>query len=134
MKRNALVALVERTNSGYSAYYPDIDDAIATTGQTISELKENLANATVLYIEEMKTRGQDVSHLEGKEVEIKLDVKQFFEFFPSLNVSGFSKYTGINRSLLAQYVRGLRVPSETQSLRILEGIHKLGRDYQAIQF
>ena len=133
MEKRTLIALVERTGTGYSAYFPDITETITTTGETIAELRENLKEALELYVEVAEDRGLKVAHLKA-EVELRLDVQQFFEFFSALNVSGFAQYTGINRSLLAQYAKGLKKPSEKQSMKILSGIHALAKDYEAVQF
>lgn len=53
------------------------------------------------------------------------NLKEIFKAYP-INVSGFALYSGINRSLLSQYVSGKKVPSEKQVLKIVESLNKLG--------
>lgn len=128
-----LTAIVEKTGTGYSAYIDHNDQVVAaTTGTTLVELKFNLQEALNLFIEVSIEMGQDVAGLENANIQLQLDVPHFFEYYKTINVSAFSEYTGLNRSLLSQYATGKKQPSEKQSLKIIEGIHKLGKEYLSI--
>ncbi len=106
--------IVERTKTGYSAYaekYP-----LYTVGNSLIELKENMLEALNLHFE-----------AEGKvfneaDLKITLDLPQFFEFYKIINAKALSERIGMNQSLLAQYIKGIKKPSANQTLKILRGV------------
>jgi predicted RNase H-like HicB family nuclease len=118
--------VVERTKTGYSAYaakYP-----VYTTGKSLDELKANMLEAVNLYFEK---KGKNFT---GKDLEITLDLPQFFEFYKVINAKALSERIGMNQSLLAQYINGNKKPSRTQTLRILKGVQQIGSELAAIRF
>ena len=118
--------IVERTKTGYSAYaekYP-----LYTVGNSLIDLKENMLEALNLHFE-----------AEGKvfnetDLKITLDLPQFFEFYKVINAKGLSERIGMNQSLLAQYIKGIKKPSANQTLKILRGVQQIGNELAAIQF
>jgi len=124
MKKVEIV--VERTNTGYSAYaknYP-----AATTGKDLIELKSNMIEAINLYLEE---KGQ---HVFENDIKVTLDLAQFFEFYKVINAKAFSERIGMNQSLLAQYIKGIKKPSPLQTQRILKGVQQIGKELAEIRF
>jgi predicted RNase H-like HicB family nuclease len=118
--------IIERTKTGYSAYvkkYP-----VYAVGRSLEELKANMLEALNLYFE-----GQD-KVVEEKDLKVTLDLPQFFEFYKVINAKALSERIGINQSLLAQYIKGNKKPSTTQTLRILKGVQQVGKELAAIQF
>jgi predicted RNase H-like HicB family nuclease len=118
--------VVERTKTGYSAYaakYP-----VYTTGKSLDELKANMLEAVNLYLEK---QGKTLTE---KDLEITLDLPQFFEFYKVINAKALSERIGMNQSLLAQYINGNKKPSRTQTLRILKGVQQIGSELAAIRF
>ena len=118
--------IIERTNTGFSAYsnkYP-----VSTTGITLDELKSNILEALNLYFEE---KGKEIKE---EDLKITLDLPQFFQFYKVINAKALSERIGMNQSLLAQYISGIKKPSSTQTQKILEGIHQLGRELSEIKF
>ncbi len=59
---------------------------------------------------------------------------QFFKFYKVINAKALSKRIGINQSLLAQYIKGIKKPSTAQTRRILKGVRDVGRELAAIEF
>ncbi len=118
--------IVERTNTGFSAYakkYP-----VYTTGANLEELKARILEAINLYFEK---QGKIISETE---LRISLDLPQFFEFYKVINAKALSERIGINQSLLAQYIKGIKKPSPKQTKRILNGVQQVGNELAAIQF
>jgi len=118
--------IVERTKTGYSAYaekYP-----VYTAGSSLEELKANILEALNLYLEK---QGKALTE---KDLKITLDLPQFFEFYKVINAKALSERIGINQSLLAQYIKGIKKPSSTQTKRILKGVQQVGKELAAIQF
>ncbi|MFO7617930.1 MAG: hypothetical protein R6V75_11840 [Bacteroidales bacterium] len=112
--------IIERTNTGYSAYAEDY--LIFTAGGDMAELKANILEASNLHFEE---EGRAIS---PEDIKITLDLPQFFKFYKVINAKALSERIGMNQSLLAQYIHGHKKPSRAQTERILRGIQQLGRE------
>jgi len=118
--------IVERTRTGYSAYaskYP-----VYTTGKSLDQLKANIIEAINLQFSEKGTI------INEKDLKITLDLSQFFEFYKVINAKALSERIGMNQSLLAQYIKGIKKPSSAQTQRILKGIRQVGRELAEIEF
>lgn len=118
--------IVEKTKTGYSAYaskYP-----VFTVGSSLGELKANILEAINLHFEK---QGRKIDEIDLK---IALDLPQFFEFYKVINAKALSERIGINQSLLAQYIKGIKKPSPTQTQRILKGVQQVGKELAAIRF
>jgi hypothetical protein len=118
--------IIEVTNTGYSAYaekYPAY-----TTGSNLDELKSNILEALNLYFEE--TKGKVVTE---ENLQLTMDLPQFFEFYKVINTTALAQRIGINRSLLAQYVKGIKKPSSTQVNKIMKGVQEIGKELSKVQ-
>ena len=118
--------IVERTKTGYSAYsekYP-----VFTVGKSLQELKANMLEALNLHFE---AKGKIFTEADLK---ITLDLPQFFEFYKVINAKALSERIGMNQSLLAQYIKGIKKPSSNQTLKILHGVQQIGNELAAIRF
>jgi predicted RNase H-like HicB family nuclease len=121
-----ITMIVEKTKTGYSAYaekYP-----VFTVGKTLEELKSNILEAINLHHEKS---GKSVTE---DDLKIVLDLPQFFEFYKVINAKALSERIGMNQSLLAQYIKGIKKPSVTQTHRILKGVQQVGRELAGVQF
>jgi hypothetical protein len=122
--KNKIEMIVEKTETGFSAFsskYP-----IFTTGRTIPELINNSLEASNLYFED------DKIELKQQDLKFELDFKQFFDYYNVLNSKILAKKIGMNPTLLSQYVRGHKKPSEQQTEKILTGIHQIGQELSEI--
>src|SRR5882672_3195409 len=118
--------IVEKTRTGYSAYaekYP-----VYTVGKSLEELKSNILEAVNLLLEKS---GKSVAE---NDLKIVLDLPQFFAFYKVINAKALSERIGMNQSLLAQYIKGVKKPSPTQTQRILKGVQQVGKELAAIRF
>ena len=118
--------IVEKTRTGYSAFAKK--DAVYTTGQTLDELKKNILEAVNFS---KNKRGKPLTE---KNIKITLDIAQFFEFYKVINAKAFSERIGMNQSLLAQYINGIKKPSVQQTYRIIQGIKQVGNELSALHF
>ncbi|MEI6577339.1 MAG: XRE family transcriptional regulator [Bacteroidota bacterium] len=115
-----ITMILEKTNTGFSAYaikYP-----VFTAGKNLDELKKGMLESLNLYFSE---QGRVVRE---NDLLIRLDIPQFFSFYRVINAKALSERIGMNQSLLAQYIKGIKTPSTAQSRRIVNGIHKLGQE------
>jgi len=118
--------IVEKTKTGFSAYaekYP-----VYTVGKSLEELKSNILEAINLFLQD-----SDRSVTEN-DLKILLDMPQFFEFYKVINAKALSQRIGMNQSLLAQYIKGIKKPSPAQTNRILKGVQQVGRELASVQF
>ena len=116
-----VVFIVEKTNTGYSAFAQDYP--VYTVGDSIADVRKNILDAINTWFEH-----KNFPEITEGQIELKLDIPQFFEFYKEINAKAISKRIGINESLLSQYVTGVKKPSTKQRTRILEGIKSLGKE------
>src|SRR5580704_8546012 len=118
--------IVEKTRTGYSAYADKFP--VYTIGKTLEELKSNILEALNLLFE------KDSKSISENDLKIILDLPQFFTFYKVINAKALSERIGMNQSLLAQYIKGVKKPSSTQTNRILRGVQQVGKELAGIQF
>lgn len=56
------------------------------------------------------------------------EVARIFSKFPQINVSEMAKYIGINKSLLAKYIYGIKKPSVERMQKIKQAFHMMGEE------
>ena len=113
-----IVVIIEKTKTGFSAYSEDYP--VFTTGATVNELLDNANEAFSFYF--------DDKNLGTQQIYYEIDFKQFFQYYKVINSKVLAEKIGMNPTLLSQYVRGHKRPSEKQSRRILYGINKIGQE------
>ena len=53
------LTVIEKTNTGYSAYSPDLDGCVST-GSTIEEVTTNMEEAIKFHLEGLKLEGHEI--------------------------------------------------------------------------
>jgi predicted RNase H-like HicB family nuclease len=122
--KKKITMIVEKTDTGFSAFsnnYP-----IYTTGKTMPELIDNAFEASELYFKDEKIK------IERENLKFEMDFKQFFQYYKVINSKFLAEKIGMNPTLLSQYVQGHKKPSETQTEKILLGIHQIGQELSEI--
>ncbi|MFH4968308.1 hypothetical protein V8G61_08900 [Gaetbulibacter sp. M240] len=117
--KTKLTAVIEKTGTGFSGYIKELN-GIATTGDTISEIKED-------FILALELKG-----IENYEIDYVIDLEQFFSYFKVINKSAFAEYIGMNKSLFRQYTGSLTKLSDDKLLDITKGLHNLANDFSNI--
>ncbi|MEP2667860.1 MAG: hypothetical protein ABJH04_02635 [Cyclobacteriaceae bacterium] len=120
-----IVVKVEKTKSGFSAYSEKFP--VYTTGKTLTELTTNMVESFNLFFEE-EGNGKIVT---ANDLDLQLDLSNLFEIFP-INVKAFSNRLGMNYSLLIQYVKGNKKPSQKQTIRILDEMQEIGKELMEV--
>jgi len=116
--KKKIVVIIEKTDTGFSAYAQDLP--VFTTGSSMNELIENVSEAVNLYFED--------ENFDSSRLSLEIDFKQFFQYYKVINSKALAERIGMNPTLLSQYVRGHKKPSEKQRTRILYGINKIGQE------
>ena len=124
--------IVEWTKTGFSAYSKD--HAVATTGETLNELRKNAAEALGLLLDtpRKKPLRPGVSGVTTKEIHFFMDMRYFFKQYRVLNARQLAHRIDMNHTLLSQYVSGAKMPSEEQTERILVGIRKVAKELAGV--
>lgn len=116
--KKKIVVIIEKTDTGFSAYAADFP--VFTTGTSMNELINNITEAFTLYFENDK--------FDDSRLSLEIDFRQFFQYYKVINSKALARKIGMNPTLLSQYVRGHKKPSEQQRRRILYGINKIGHE------
>ena len=66
------------------------------------------------------------------EPDMENEVARLFRMFPQLNVSEMARYIGINKSLLAKYIYGIKRPSPERLEQIKSAFHSVGERLLAV--
>ena len=119
---------VTKENTGYSASTLVNDNFIATEAETFEELKLMVLEAVNLNFEDKGL----VYTID--EIQFEYDLESFFAFYKVINAKALSERIGMNQSLLAQYIKGIKKPSVTQTKRILQGVQQIGRELSEVRF
>lgn len=122
---------VERGDDGYTAAFTERGCTIVGTGSSLMEIDRSLQDG--IDSAASIAKGEDIEFWNSLKFELSLDVPSIFAQFETLNVKAFAERIGMNRSLLQQYVSGKKMPGEKQSIRILNGINALGREYLSLK-
>jgi len=120
--KKKIAVVIEKVDTGFSAYAKNFP--VFTTGSTINELLDNIIEACSLYFKDEKFNAAQIS--------CEIDLKQFFLYYKVINSKALAEKIGMNPTLLSQYVRGHKRPSEQQSRRILYGINRIGQELAEI--
>lgn len=128
MKKPKIKTTIIKEGTGYSANALVAGNFIATEAESFEELRTNILEAVNLTFEEMGF----VYSLE--EIQFEYDLESFFDFYKVINAKALSERIGMNQSLLAQYIKGIKKPSHSQTRRILQGVQQIGRELTEVQF
>jgi hypothetical protein len=120
---------VGKTATGFDAYYTDDGQiAVITTGDNLSELKNNALEAYNLYAEEKHKK-----EIKADQLSFEFDLPSFFEYYNVINARALSARIGMNNALLSHYIKGVKKPSEKQVQKILAGIKDIGKELSELE-
>jgi len=128
MRKPKINITIIKEDAEYSATALVSKVFIATEGENFEELKDNILEAVNLSFED-----KNFSY-KLEEIKFNYDLESFFEFYKVINAKALSERIGMNQSLLAQYIKGIKKPSLAQTKRILNGVQKIGRELSEVNF
>lgn len=135
MEKKVIRLVLEKSDTGYSAYSDDVPGAV-TAGESIEEIKKNYQEVLQLLVEtyESKREKEKAEELRNAEVRYFMDLNTFFEYYSLFNKSELAKYLGINPS----HLRRLSMPnmelSEEKAKQIQVGLQRLSQELKAFSF
>ncbi|NJM14667.1 MAG: XRE family transcriptional regulator [Bacteroidales bacterium] len=128
MKKPKIKITVTKEDTGYSANTLIGGNFIATEAETFEELKSSILEAVNLTFEDKGF----VYAID--EIHFAYDIESFFDFYRVINAKALSERIGMNQSLLAQYIKGIKKPSVSQTKRILQGVQQIGKELSEARF
>ena len=128
MKKQVIKIKVVKEDKGYSATTKVGKNYIATESEYFNELNTMILEALNLAFEE-----KDIVYTIN-DMKFEYDLESFFDFYKVINAKALSERIGMNQSLLAQYIKGIKKPSPDQTKRILEGVQQIGRELSEVKF
>ncbi len=128
MKKPKIAITVTKEDTGYSAHALVKNNFIATEAEVFEELQQMTLEAINLAFE-VKGFIYTID-----EIQFEYDLASFFDFYKVINAKALSERIGMNQSLLAQYIKGIKRPSATQTKHILQGVQQIGRELSEVRF
>ncbi|WP_236980484.1 hypothetical protein [Membranihabitans maritimus] len=127
MKPKIKITIIKE-DTGYNATALVNENFISTEAETFEHLKE-------MILEAVNTTFEDKNFVYTEdEIQFEYDLESFFAFYRVINAKALSQRIGMNQSLLAQYIKGIKKPSAAQTRRILKGVQQIGRELTEVQF
>ena len=128
MKRQTVNIRVMKEDKGYSATTMVNNNFIGTESESFDELKTRILEALNLTFKD-----EGIEYMTN-DLRFDYDLESFFDFYKVINAKALSERIGMNQSLLAQYIKGIKKPSPDQTKRILEGVQQIGRELSEVKF
>ncbi|MBO4826591.1 MAG: CopG family transcriptional regulator [Prevotella sp.] len=115
----------------------NVPGAVVLTAKTYDELLREVPETLRFHINGMLEDGDDVPQwLVDGDYEFDyhlMDVATMLHAYePFVSLAAISRASGINQHLLSHYANGLKHPRPQQRKRIVDGIHKIGRELLAV--
>ena len=104
-----------------AALSENVPGAVVVTAKTYNELIDEVRNTLNFHIEGMIADGDDVPPA----------LLQMCS--PYASIAAISRVSGINQHQLSHYANGIKKPRPEQRRRIVEGLHKIGRELIAVE-
>ena len=111
----------------------NVPGAVVLAAKTYEELLREVPETLRFHVEGMIADGDDVPQwLRDGDYEFEynlIDVATVLRAYePYISLAALSRASGINQHQLSHYANGLKQPRPQQRQRIVDGIHKIGRE------
>ncbi|MBQ7514577.1 MAG: CopG family transcriptional regulator [Prevotella sp.] len=116
----------------------NVPGAVVLTAKTYEELLQEVPETLRFHVESMMADGDAVPQwLADGDYEFEynlVDVATVLQAYePFVSLAALSRASGINQHLLSHYANRLKQPRPQQRQRIVNGIHKIGRELLAVE-
>jgi len=129
-----VIVEVSYTGKNYSAHIPILPGCV-TTGCSLVEIRKHVEEIVPFHIEGMQEDSDEYPTIFDSEYEFvyKLSAEALInEFSGIFTKAALSRVTGINERQLWHYAAGVRHPRQIQRKRIVDGLHKLGKQLLSV--
>jgi len=118
----------------YGACSEEVLGCVATH-KTLEGVKKAYTESLGWHLEAMLADGDEIPEaLQGEyELEFELNIQSLLHYFEGiLTRSALARVTGINERQLGHYATGHRNPRLSQRNKIIEGIHRIGAEFNSV--
>ncbi len=130
-----LKVIVCKASKGVSAHLPEVDGYVIAR-DSVEKLKHDLPSGIAFHIEGLYDEERKVWMNEPFNFEFVFqDIQAMIDGYSGLiNQSSLARISGINESLMRQYVAGIKKPSRKVTERIESGLKKYADELRGISF
>jgi predicted RNase H-like HicB family nuclease len=130
-----LKVIISKAGKGVSAHLPDIDGFVIAR-DSLEKLKQDLPGGVAFHIEGLYEEERETWMDEPFTFEYLFqDIPTLIEGYNGLiNQSSLARISGINESLMRQYVSGIKRPNRKVMERIESGLKKYADELRNISF
>ena len=130
-----LKVIVCKAGKGVSAHLPEISGYVITR-DSVEKLKRDLSSGIAFHIEGLYVEEREAWMNEPLSFEFVFqDIPTMIEGYSGLiNQSSLARISGINESLMRQYVAGIKRPGRKVTERIELGLKKYADELRSISF
>lgn len=110
--------------------------AIVVAEETLDGLKRAFEESFNLHVQSMIEDGDELPEVLKGEYRFKfiLSTRALLHYYDGiLTRAAVSRLTGINEKQLGHYIQGVRTPRKQQRERIINGLHKLGKELDSVE-
>jgi predicted RNase H-like HicB family nuclease len=118
----------------YGACSNEVLGCVATH-KTLEGVKKAYTESLGWHLDAMLADGDEIPKaLQGEyELEFELNIQSLLHYFEGiLTRSALARVTGINERQLGHYATGHRNPRLSQRNKIIEGIHRIGAEFNSV--
>jgi hypothetical protein len=105
------------------------------THKTLEGVKQAYIEALEFHLEGLHADGDEIpAIMQGKyRLDFVLNVRALLHYFEGvLTRSALSRVSGINERQLGHYITGHRKPRPEQRKKIVEGLHRIGKEINSV--
>ena len=130
-----LKVIVNKAGKSVSAHLPEVEGFVIAR-ESVEKLKRDLLTGITFHIEGLYAEESEVWMSEPFNFEYVFhDIPTLIEGYSGLiNQSSLARISGINESLMRQYVAGIKRPSRKVTERIESGLKKYADELRNISF
>ena len=115
----------------------NVPGAVVVTAKSYDELVDEVRETLRFHVDGMIADGDQLPQwlVDGEyELEYHLDAAALLQMCaPYASIAAISRVSGINQHQLSHYANGIKKPRPEQRKRIVDGIHRIGRELMAIE-
>ena len=129
--------LISWSGDNYVATNAEVNGVVITTNKNLEKVKKEFQETMKFHIEGLIEDGDKISDdLKNGNYELvfELHVSAILHNLDGIITrSALSRVTGINQKQLGHYISGYRNPRPQMRKKIVEGLHKIGREFISVE-
>lgn len=137
--RESIIVNVSWCGKNFSASLSEnVPGAVVFTASNFYELQKEAKESLDFHLEGMQEDGEEVPawwlsgdyEFQYKYSDVSSLLKAYSDLIPLV---ALSRASGINQRLLSHYANGIKRPRPQQRQRIVEGIHRIGKELLTVE-